>query len=133
MTSVIFGQNRFENCRTLIAWQEKPILKIEGELSSLQLDTTGLGEGIKEIRVEGGHVISGDGVRVVISESTVTVFVHNEAILFVTRLESQTLHVKVDLRPLGLNIYDDIVGLHAGRNVIARNMFSGCEVGVRLA
>lgn len=133
MISAIMGHNRFENCRTLIAWQERPLLQVKGEPSSLRLDTTGLGDKIRGIRIEGKGVTAGEGVRVVISEFSTTVFVNNEGILFVTKLDQQTLHAKVDLRSLGLNVYDDVEGLHVGRNIIIHNAFRDCEVGVRLA
>lgn len=133
MTNVILGQNKFENCRTLIGRNDHAILSVEGEASTLRLDTRDLDDAVKAIFVERGAVVSGDGVRLVSSESGVAVFVDEQAILFLTILDEETLHLKLDLRALGLNIYDDVEGLHAGRNIIAHNSFSSCEVAVRLA
>ena len=134
MNSVLMGLNRFDNCRTLIAWGEHPVLKAEAGLSSLQFDTTGLGEKIRAVRVEGQNVTVGKEVlSLVASDATTVLFGGNQAILIATRIDEHTLHIKLDLRPLGLNIFDDIAGLHVGRNVIASNSFNGCQVGIRLA
>ena len=133
MNSVLMGLNRFENCRTLIAWGERPVLRVEAGLSSLQLDTTGLGEKIRGVRVEGQIVAVGDDCHLIASDEGTTLLVGDQAILFATRIDEHTLHIKLDLRPLGLNIFDDIAGLHVGRNVMASNSFTGCQVGIRLA
>jgi hypothetical protein len=135
MNSVLMGLNRFENCRILIAWRERPVLRAEAGLSSLQLDTTGLGEKIRAVRVEGQNVTVGEkDCRLIASDAGTTVLVgRDQAILFATRIDEHTLHIKLDLRPLGLNIFDDVAGLHVGHNVIANNSFTGCQIGIRLA
>ena len=135
MNSILMGLNRFTDCRTLIAWKDRPVLRIEDKLSSLLLDTTGLDEKIRGIRIEGKVVTQGNegnDVRVVASHEGTTVLVGNEAILFVTQIDVSTFHVKLDLRPLGLNIFDDFAGLHVGSNVVARNSFSNCHTGIQL-
>jgi hypothetical protein len=132
MNTVLMGLNRFENCRILIMWREHPVLRAEAGLSSLQLDTTGLGEKIRPVRVEGQNVV-GDDCRLIASDAGKTVLVRDQAILLATRIDEHTLHIKLDLRPLGLNIFDDVAGLHVGRNVMASNSFTGCQVGIRLA
>ena len=135
MNSVLMGLNRFENCQTLIAWGEHPVLKAEAGLSSLQLDTSVMGEKILAVRVKGKSLAVGKQVFSLIASDvgTTVLFGGNQAILVATQIDEHTLHIKLDLRPLGLNIFDDVAGLHVGRNVMASNSFNGCKVGIRLA
>jgi hypothetical protein len=134
MNSILMGLNRFENCRTLIAWGEHPVLKAEAGLSSLQFDTTGLGARIRPVRIEGQNVTVGkEDFHLVTSDSGTVLFGGDQAILFATQIDEHTIHIKLDLRPLGLNIYDDVTGLHIGGNTMAKNAFANCQVGIRLA
>jgi hypothetical protein len=134
MSLVLMGSNRFENCQTLIAWGDHPVLKADAGLSSLQLDTTSMGEKIRAVRVEGKSVVVGKELcRLIASEvGTTVLFGGSLAILIATRIDEHTLHFKLDLRPLGLNIFDDTAGLHVGGTVIAGNSLNGFKVGIRL-
>lgn len=131
MTTVRLGQNLFVDCHTLIAWNDRAILRAEGGLENLLLDTTGLGEGTKAVRVAEGAA-SGADVRVIASDVTRTIVVADEALLFATAIGPDTVHIKLDLRPLGLNIFDDVAGLHVGKNLIAHNSFTGSQIAIRL-
>ena len=134
MSSVLMGLNRFENCQTLIAWGEHPVLRAEAGLSSLKLDTTGMGEKIRAVSVEGQSITVGKDIFSLIASNvgTTVLFRGNLAILVATQIDEHTLHIKLDLRPLGLNIFDDVAGLHVGRAVMANNSFNGFKAGIRL-
>jgi hypothetical protein len=134
MNSVLMGLNRFINCRTIIAWHEHPLLKAEAGLPSLQLDTTKVGERVRSVRIEGQNVAVGkEDFRLITSEAGTVLFGGDQAILIATQIDEHTLHIKLDLRPLGLNIFDDVAGLHIGGNTWAHNSVTGSEVVIRLA
>jgi hypothetical protein len=46
---------------------------------------------------------------------------------------ADTVHLKIDLRPFGYEIYDDVEGLHIGTNLFAHNEIRGAAVAISLA
>jgi hypothetical protein len=77
----------------------------------------------KEVRVDETATKPEDHVQIVETEDSFAIFWDQQALAVATRLDPQTAHLKLDLRPLGISIYDDSDGLHIGKNV-----FSGNEV-----
>jgi len=54
------------------------------------------------------------------------------ALAIATLLDAQTAHLRIDLRPLGINVYDDADGLHIGKNTFAGNAVSRAAVAINL-
>ncbi|MBI4269165.1 MAG: hypothetical protein HY615_02445 [Candidatus Rokubacteria bacterium] len=50
-----------------------------------------------------------------------------------TLFDAGTVHLKLDLRPLGITIYDDADGLHIGQNVFSGNVVDRSAVAISLA
>jgi hypothetical protein len=123
MSVVILGQNRFIDCETILGYKGTPILKVRFNPLRLEL-TTPPGVPSRQIRVghDGGRS-DDEHVRVVAGPQSFAVFLDEHALAVATLLDSDTAHLKLDLRPLGMNIYDDFEGLHIGQNT-----FSGNEV-----
>ena len=57
----------------------------------------------------------------------------DQAVAIATLLAPDTVHLKLDLRPLGINIYDDPSGLHVGRNLFSGNVVEGAAAAINLA
>jgi len=53
-------------------------------------------------------------------------------LLIAALVNDTTVHPKIDLRPLGLRIYDDAQGLHLGGNVLWHNAFTDCSTAIAL-
>jgi hypothetical protein len=76
--------------------------------------------------VKGEDVRANPELRIVPSETNVSIFWGDRLLLSATLLDPETAHLKIDLRPVGILIYDDHDGLHIGRNVLARVSFANC-------
>ena len=72
-------------------------------------------------------------VRVVASDKSVAVFWDEAPLAIATLLDESTVSLRLDLRPIGINLFDDALGLHVGTNSFARNEISGFETAVALA
>jgi hypothetical protein len=53
-------------------------------------------------------------------------------VLTALKRSEETAHIKLDLRPLGLSIYDDFDGLHIGTNTFSKNDFLAADVAIAL-
>ena len=73
-----------------------------------------------------------EDVRVVATPQSFAIFWRDYALAVATLLDAETVHLKLDLRPLGINIYDDIDGLHIGTNVFSRNEVSHTAAAINL-
>ena len=60
-------------------------------------------------------------------------FIANETPLVVAILASpDTVHLRIELRPLGMNIYDDVNGLHIGGNAFRGNDIRNAATAINL-
>jgi hypothetical protein len=46
--------------------------------------------------------------------------------------QHQMILLHADLRPLGMNVFDDAAGIHVGGDLIARTTFSRCSRAIAL-
>src|SRR5206468_7644788 len=76
---------------------------------------------------------AGSNPRIVIGETNVSVFWIDVLLLSATLLDHETVHLKIDLRRVGINIYDDNAGLHVGQNTLTGNSFANCATAIALA
>ena len=72
-------------------------------------------------------------VRIVVSDKSVAVFWEEIPLTIATLLDEANVSLRVDLRPVGINIYDDALGLHVGTNTIAGNEITDFDTVIRLA
>ena len=84
------------------------------------------------------NVLKGDGadnnsdLRIVSGETNVSIFWKDSLLLSATLLDNETSHLKLDLRPVGIVIYDDPEGLHIGSNLLAKSSFANCMTAISL-
>jgi hypothetical protein len=137
MGSIIVGTNRITNCRVLVGVKDQPLLQVA--FSPLRISFK-LPEGLPApISLEiADNVLKGEGiasnpdVRVISGESNVSIFWKDLLLLSATLLDDETAHLKLDLRPIGIVIYDDPEGLHIGNNLLARSAFTDCMTAISL-
>jgi len=75
---------------------------------------------------------SGSNPRIVISETNVSIFWSDVLLVSATLLDNETAHLKIDLRRVGINIFDDNAGLHVGHNTLTGNSFENCATAIAL-
>jgi hypothetical protein len=68
----------------------------------------------------------------VASEKSVAIFWDDAPLAIATLLDPDTVSLRLDLRLIGINLFDDALGLHVGNNVFARNNVVGCETALAL-
>ena len=131
MSTVLLGRNRFVECESILAYKGTPILKVGFDPLRLELATP---EGVlsRAVRVDQKGRSPEDRVRIVATPQSFAVFWENEALAVATLLDAETAHLKLDLRPLGINIYDDPDGLHIGQNIFSENVVSHSAAAINL-
>jgi hypothetical protein len=135
MTTILLGHNRFTDCRSLLSVKGSVLLRVSKDPLRVTLRTPGdLPSGFK-LEIEDNEIraiedADGRRPRILAGSDHVAVFWEEAAILQATILDEATVHLRVDLRPLGLKVYDDPEGLHVGANTLALNAFSGCGTAI---
>lgn len=135
MGSVIVGTNRITNCRTLFSIKDQPLLQLAHSplRVSLRLPPD-LPSHISFQIVD--NAIQGEGsstdLRIVSGAANVGIFWKDMLVVSATLLDQETAHLKIDLRPVGMLIFDDHEGLHIGSNVLVHASFSNCMTAIGL-
>ena len=132
MSTVLLGGNRLVECESILAYKGRPILKVRIDPLRVEISTP---EGLpsnRSVRVDQGGRSPEDRVRVVATPRSFAVFWEEHALALATLLDAETAHLKLDLRPLGINIYDDPDGLHIGQNVFSGNEVSHSAAAISL-
>ena len=137
MCSVIIGTNRFINCLTLLSLRDQPLLQVSFSPLRVSLrlpqdlpSRIFFEIGDNEVRAEDNAPNSNP--RVVSSETNVGIFLSDTLLVSATLLGRETAHLKIDLRRIGIMIYDDNDGLHVGKNVLAHTSFANCMTAISL-
>jgi len=132
MSTVVLGGNRFVDCESILAYRGTAILKVGFAPLRLDLATPEDLPSHRVVRVDQQGWSPQDRVRVVRTPQSFAVFWEDDALAVATLLDPETAHLKLDLRPLGINIYDDPDGLHIGQNTFAGNRVSGSAAAISL-
>ncbi len=134
MTTVALGSNLLTDCETIIAFGALVGLKIEESPLRLTMNTPDHPRSPIKVSVDRNEVnTSSPGqLSVVVSESSVAVFWKSNPLVIATRLQDGLISLKLDLRPVGFNIYDDAAALHIGSNQFTNNAFINAQVAFQL-
>lgn len=137
VSTVYLGSNRFVDCHALLGLREQPVLAIRTE--PLRVDMVvpaGLPSGIT-FEVRDNAIVQRPGqaiqqLQVIPQATSVGIFWGNVPLVIAVLGDASTVHVRVDLRPLGILFYDDAEGLHVGTNVFGGNGFANCATAIAL-
>src|SRR5262249_1005538 len=72
-------------------------------------------------------------VRVVASPTSFAIFWDEDGLAIATKLSDDTIHLKVDLRAIGMDVYDDATGLHIGPMMVSSNTFAKAATAINLS
>jgi hypothetical protein len=123
---VILGGNDFIDCQALLSLKGTPILRVL--FNPLRVDLS--------LPPDVPSATTPLALTHVTTELSDAVFASgNHAVAIATLINpaTDTAHLLLDLRPVGLNIYDDPSGLHVGNNLFSGNVVKGAAVGINLA
>ena len=132
MSVVLLGGNRFVECQSILAYQGNPVLRVDVDPLRVELTTPENLPSRRAVRVGANARCPEKEVRVVATAESFAIFWREYALVLATRLDPGTAHLKLDLRPLGMNIYDDFAGLHIGTNIFSGNEVSHTAVAINL-
>ena len=134
MTNVVLGSNHFVDCANVVAIRQHALVRVTTRPMRLSLTTPPDLPSARQVQVVDNEVRDGSDprVRVVRSETSVAVFWEETPLLIATALDVVKVSLRLDLRPIGINLYDDAAGLHAGGNRFAGNEIVNCETAVAL-
>ncbi len=121
--TVVLGGNRFVDCQVIVALNEQPVLRVVEDPLAIELT---LPNGVLS-------TVPLTQLKSVRSENAFGVFLGDDALVLATRLDPGTVHLKVDLRPGGLDIYDDGEGLHIAGNTYGGNVVKSAGTAINLA
>ena len=71
-------------------------------------------------------------VRVVASDKSVAVFWDEAPLAIATLLDETTVSLRIDLRLIGMSLFDDALGLHVGTNLFAGNRIANASTAIAL-
>lgn len=134
MTTVLLGTNSFVDCGAILSFSEDAQLTVA--LSPLRLSfSTPKRSGVVPLVLEGNVLMPGSdpGSRIVaVSTNTVVLHHRDVPILTAVTLSEEILEMRIDLRPLGISVFDDAQGLHVDGSTLARNTVTRCAVAIAI-
>jgi len=133
MSTVLLGRNRFVECGSILAYKGVPLLRVIFDPLRLELTTPDALPSGRAVHVDQKGKSPEDRVRIVSSPRSFAIFWDEDALAVATLFDAGTAHLKLDLRPLGITIYDDADGLHIGQNVFSGNVVDRSAVAISLA
>jgi len=134
MTVVAIGSNHFVDCPTLIAVRQHALLRVATTPLRVSLTTPPDLPSGRIVQVVDNQRVSGSdaNVRVVASDKSVAVFWGEAPLAIATLLDETTVSLRVDLRLIGMSLFDDAVGLHVGKNLFAGNQIANASTAIAL-
>ena len=131
--NINWGGNQMQDCVALLSWQDQVVLAVQVSPLRITLKTPKQGADTLRVAVEDNRIVDADaGVRVIDKVQSIAVMLHDAQIVLLLDIGEGNLLLHSDLRPLGMNIYDDAAGLHVGGSILRRNKFSGCSTAIAL-
>ena len=124
---VTLGGNVLIDCPTLLAFKGQPVVRVTTNPFDLQLNVP---DDLPSPRTQ----VLPEKVRTEHLDAVVFFSPGNYAVAIAILLSpsTQEVYLRLDLRPLGINIFDDQAGLHVGNNVLVGNIVERSEVAINL-
>jgi hypothetical protein len=134
VTTVAVGSNHFVDCQTIVAVGQHALLQVVASPLRVTLRTPpDLPQG-RAVQVVDNAIApnASKSLRVISSDTSVAVFWEETPLVIATLIEAAVVSVRVDLRSIGINLFDDTDGLHVGSNRLTGNQISCASVAITL-
>ena len=134
MTDVILGTNRFVDCDAIVAIRQHELLRVFTSPLRVSLTTPPDLPSGRSVQVvdSDSQLQSAANVQVVIGDRSVAIFWDETPLVIATLLGESLVSLRVDLRQIGINLFDDDNGLNIGSNLFAGNWVSGASTAISL-
>jgi hypothetical protein len=130
---VVLGGNEFVDCENILAASGEPLLSIRSAPLSVTFRTPRAWSQSPAVTIVANEVTSPqDGIHVVRDATSVSVVFRGFPMLVAISEGQDRVLLRLDLRPLGINVFDDAEGLHIGGNSYRGNRISNAATGISL-
>lgn len=116
---VILGSNEFVDCPVLIGLRGRPVLRVELRPLRVILEPP---PDLPPVTLRHRTTDLSDAI---VTEA-------NRAVAVATLIDSETVHLELDLRPIGMNIVSGLGGIRIGGNSFVGNVIDRAPVGIDL-
>lgn len=136
--TVFWGGNRMIDCVALLSLGEQLVLAVTGPPIKIDLAASrpqfSVDVNIRQNKDVGGQ--SGF-LRIIPSPdregpNAITMLRDDRLVLFAHAASADEIVLHVDLRPIGMNVFDDANGIHVGDSTLAGNTFQGVSTAITL-
>lgn len=134
-TKVILGGNEFVDCASIVAVRGEPLLSVATGPLRVTLNTPAGWPGAQEISIHENELKPGQPDARLMKADHAIVLLVREVPVLVAMADPDHPHevlVRLDLRPIGIQLFDDADGLHLGTNLYSRNRVSNASTAVTL-
>jgi hypothetical protein len=130
---VVLGGNEFIDCESILAAKGEPVLSVRAAPLTVTIRTPKAWPPLQGLTVVANEVPPHqEGVRVVRDDVSVCVVFHDFPMLFAVSERPDRVLLRVDLRAIGINVFDDAQGLHIGENFFRGNRISNAATAISL-
>ena len=131
---VVLGGNEFVDCENILAAGGEPLLSIRTAPLSVTFRTPKVWSQSPAVTIVANEVTPPpqDGVHVVRDATSVSVVLRGFPMLVAIGEGKDRVLLRLDLRPLGINVFDDAEGLHLGSNTFRGNRISNAATAISL-
>ena len=130
---VIVGNNSFIDCQALLAYHGRPMLRVLLDPLRVVFNTPRDVPNVRHVAIdENGHVEPSELGHVLGGVNCFAFVASDVALLLAIQAHSETIYLRLELRPLGMNIYDDVNGLHIGGNAFSGNEIRNAATAINL-
>lgn len=139
---VVWGGNRLIDCVALLSWKDRTVLRIS--TSPVRVDffvPPGVSGDAQPLEIVENQLVAPNPrpTEIEITSSRDAVAVLWNRLPIVTAQDigidgsgHPMVLLQTDLRPMGMNIFDDAAGIHVGEGLLARTAFSRCSTAIFL-
>jgi hypothetical protein len=142
---VVWGGNRMIDCVALLSWRNQTVLRLS--TSPVVVDFVVPSDGSSDNGLRPLEIVANELVspkprprEVVIKSSPGAVAVLWSELPLIMAQDigidapsgQPMVLLHTDLRPVGMNVFDDAAGIHVGGNVLARTAFDRCSTAIAL-
>ena len=134
--TVHLGGNEFADCAAIVEIRGEPVLRVDVDPLRITMSTPPGWNGAQAISVADNALTLG-APRARVFRAGESVVVLSGDVPIVTAIADPdrpgSVLLRLDLRPLGISLFDDAAGLHVGPNVFTGNRVSSAASAISLA
>ncbi len=135
---VRWGGNLFRDCVALLSYGDRVVLAVSGPPIRIDLAAPPpvfpAALDIRQNQLLGGQPdhFKVSGTPDLETPQALTIVANGRPVLMAQAIAADEIILHVDLRALGVNIFDDASGLHVGDSTLANNTFEGSSAAIAL-